>query len=218
MLEVARRTPVRGPTFIRLIARLAEIDVADPASTPSDRLGQWIDWTRAVALSRALDDVPPAAGPGASGTTAADADDCARTRATLAAAIADGPLPAPAGGTTAPGFGEFRKHYLARQRAMQVEAGRLRGHLRDLLAARSPGMARLAEVDVVMELVLSPKEQALLASIPDLLGTHFERLRDRAAGDAWLAAFRLDMQDVLLAELDVRFQPIEALLAALRQC
>ncbi|NVJ12466.1 DUF3348 family protein, partial [Myxococcus sp. AM001] len=33
---------------------------------------------------------------------------------------------------------------------------------------------------------------------------------------AWLDAFRKDMQSVLLAELDVRFQPIDGLLAALR--
>ncbi|MEK6298357.1 MAG: DUF3348 family protein, partial [Paraburkholderia tropica] len=33
---------------------------------------------------------------------------------------------------------------------------------------------------------------------------------------AWLDTFRKDMQSVLLAELDVRFQPVEGLIAALR--
>jgi hypothetical protein len=33
---------------------------------------------------------------------------------------------------------------------------------------------------------------------------------------AWLNVFRKDMQSVLLAELDVRLQPVEGLLAALR--
>lgn len=37
-----------------------------------------------------------------------------------------------------------------------------------------------------------------------------------AAPLAWLDAFRKDVQSVLLAELDVRFQPVEGLLAALR--
>jgi hypothetical protein len=36
------------------------------------------------------------------------------------------------------------------------------------------------------------------------------------APGAWLDAFRKDMQSVLLAELDVRLQPVEGLLAALR--
>jgi len=39
-----------------------------------------------------------------------------------------------------------------------------------------------------------------------------------AAPGAWLDAFRKDVQSVLLAELDVRFQPVEGLLAALRAC
>ncbi|WP_128596424.1 DUF3348 family protein, partial [Paraburkholderia kirstenboschensis] len=36
------------------------------------------------------------------------------------------------------------------------------------------------------------------------------------AHGAWLDVFRKDMQSVLLAELDVRLQPVEGLLAALR--
>src|SRR5690606_29791057 len=100
----------------------------------------------------------------------------------------------------------------------------LRGRLRDRLTARSADMARLAEVDAVMEMVLSPREHALLASVPELLSAHFDRLRPPPDSDpspdngttapatnAWLAVFRRDMQSVLLAELDVRFQPIEGL-------
>jgi hypothetical protein len=78
-------------------------------------------------------------------------------------------------------------------------------------------MARLAEVDAVMEAALTPREHTLLAKAPEVLGQRFERLR--AAGHAsptWLDGFRRDMQNVLLAELDLRFQPVDALLAALR--
>ena len=101
-----------------------------------------------------------------------------------------------------------------------------------MLAQKSPDMSRLAEVDAVMELTLSPREQTLLAAVPKLLGEHFERLQQagqdslagtQLSGDTpmampgeWLRVFRNDMQSVLLAELDVRFQPIEGLLAALR--
>ena len=73
-----------------------------------------------------------------------------------------------------------------------------------------------------MEQALSPREQALLGAVPTLLGEHFERLRaaaesspDRVRGD-WLPRFHHDIQSVLRAELDVRFHPIEGLLAALR--
>jgi hypothetical protein len=78
-------------------------------------------------------------------------------------------------------------------------------------------MARLAEVDAVMEAALTPREHALLAKVPELLGQRFERLRTAVhASPAWLDGFRRDMQSVLLAELDLRFQPVDALLAALR--
>jgi hypothetical protein len=79
-------------------------------------------------------------------------------------------------------------------------------------------MAKLAMVDTVMERVVGVREQSLLASVPALLETHFERLRQapEQAPGAWLAQFRKDMQAVLLAELDIRFEPVEGLLAALR--
>ena len=107
----------------------------------------------------------------------------------------------------------------------------MRGKLRDRLAGASAEMARLAVLDASMEIALSPREHELLAAAPRLLGAHFERLRRNAesadgaqgaelpsgeASAAWLDVFRKDMQSVLLAELDVRFQPVEGLLAALR--
>jgi hypothetical protein len=119
-------------------------------------------------------------------------------------------------------YAPLRQRYIALQRKIQATTGSLRGNLRDMLAQASPGMARLAEVDAVMELALSPREQSLLGKLPTLLGEYFDGLRQRAQvasaepSAAWLDVFRKDMQSVLLAELDVRFQPVEGLLAALR--
>jgi len=126
----------------------------------------------------------------------------------------------------------FRQIYLSMQQTMETGIGNLRGRLRAKLAARTPDMSRLAEVDAVMERALSPRERSLLATVPGLLGGHFERLlkADREtradaqaledaseiAPGAWLTVFRKDMRSVLLAELDLRFQPVEGLLAALR--
>lgn len=146
---------------------------------------------------------------------------CARARSSQVQAIAGDRDVGPAG--AAADYTVFRQRYLTRQRAMMAATGNLRGRLRDMLAQRSADMARLAEVDAVMELALSPREQQLLATVPTLLGEHFERLRQaertamgEATSGAWLDVFRNDMQSVLLAELDVRFQPVEGLLAALR--
>lgn len=221
-MQAPQRTTVRGPTFIRLLARLTDVDA--PQSNPSlaDRLSQWLDWTHAIALSTALDGAPPGDAPASGGD---EEDECARVRATLTQAIANAPELAASSADAADeaiDYDLFRKRYLALQRSMQAATGRLRGRLRDQLGAQPGAHARLAAVDAVMELALSPREQALLAAIPTLLGTHFERLRRSAPDDAagspgvWLDGFRQDVRQVLLAELDVRFQPVEGLLAALR--
>jgi hypothetical protein len=226
MVQALPRPTVRGPTFIRLLARLTDADVPASRQSLPDRLSQWLDWKHALALSTALDGRPSPDGL-AAGSVGEEESECARLRASLAQAIADDPLLAEAGAGEAVAdadFAAFRQRYLHLQRRMQSATGHLRGRLREMLARQSVELARLAEVDSVMELSLSPREQMLLAAVPALLGERFERLRRGAQADtgeeaesaAWLDVFRKDMQSVLLAELDVRFQPVEGLLAALR--
>ena len=226
ILEAPQRTSVRGPTFIRLLARLTDADVPPPPASLPDRLSQWIDWTRAVALSRALGGTLPVLDGNAPAFDSEEYAACQRTRAGLTNTITLATSNTPGAMLHAPApvdFSTFRQHYLAMQRAMQSATGKLRGQLRDRLASTSADMARLAEVDAMMEGVLSPREHRLLAAVPALLGQHFERLQQVTQGhatatrtEAWLELFRRDMQGVLLAELDVRFLPIEGLLAALR--
>ena len=229
MAQMAQRAAVRGPTFIRLLARLTDVGVPPSRQSLPDRLSQWLDWTHAIALSTALDGKAGAAadGPAFDDTEAAE---CARLRAALADAITSDPaLTGAESSVQGADYAVFRRRYQTHQRAMQATAGKLRGRLRDRLVQQGDTAARLGAVDAVMEAVLSPREHSLLARIPTLLGERFERLHqaelnhladasssDQAAPNAWLDLFRRDMQSVLLAELDVRFQPIEALLAALR--
>jgi hypothetical protein len=215
-----QRTSVRGPTFIRLLSRLTDVDTARSNIALPDRLSQWLDWTHALALSAALDGAAATLPDEASRPLADEAAECARVRQALGSAIT-GARELVASGSDKGGladFAPFRQRYLVLQRSMQAQTGQLRGHLRDRVAAVSVDMARLAGVDAVMEAALSPREQSLLGQVPGVLGRHFDRLRSAAQADGsatWLDAFRKDMQSVLLAELDVRFQPVDALLAAL---
>ena len=236
MAKASERAPVLGPAFIRLLARFNDEGTSPAAPAVPERLAQWFDWNRAITLSKALDNLPPEAEPGAAYDPAQDAE-YANVRTRLMEAIqADIDLspprnPAPADAELPPGFAPYRQHYLNQQRAMQTVSGRLRGRLRDMLARQSPAKARLAEVDAVMEATLSPREHSLLSHVPVLLGLHYQRLltaaahdpADAAASDStvaptgpWLVTFRQDLRIALLAELDVRFHPIDGLLAALR--
>ncbi len=231
MGTVQQRAPVPGPAFIRQLARLVHVDLPSTSPPLAERLSHWIDWNRAVTLSRALDGRLADTGPLVSGAIEAECDACARARAALVDRITGFRLPevpgegaqsGEAGSGASIDFAVFRQHVLDMQRAMQTATGRLRGRLRDLLPSRSAELARLAEVDAVMEMTLSPREHALLGRVPAWLEAHFLSLQRAAASatapphDGWLDTFRRDMQDLLLAELDVRFQPIEGLLAALR--
>ena len=230
MTSVSPPAPLAGPVFVRLLARVAGAGARAGDGPPlAATLAQWIDWPRAVTLSGALDERLDAPADGPRFDAAEDAA-CLQLRAQLREAIANDPQLAIVGADAARAgdvadFAPLRSCYLAHQRAMLTATGRLRGRLRDMLAARAP-LARVGEVDAAMEQVLAPREHALLAAVPDLLAAHFERMREAApappasapgpAPHAWLDRFRLDMRELLLAEFDLRFSPVDALLAALR--
>ncbi len=238
MVQAPKRATFSGPTLVRLLARLTDLDVPEARQSLSDRLSQWLHWTDAIALSTALSGNPPATPSGGRVFDSDEETECARVRASLAKAIVGdsglasarrhGSAQAPPHGSTMDAALEYsilRQRHLSMQQAMETRIGDLRARLRVMLAARTPGMARLAEVDAVMEQALGARERNLLAAVPALLGAHFERLRQAGlassdtlavAPGAWLDVFCKDMQSVLLAELDLRFQPVEGLLAALR--
>jgi hypothetical protein len=214
------------------LTRLTDVDVPESRQSLSDRLSQWLGWTDAIALSTALTASPPAAAPGARSGGHAEEDECARVRASLAKAIAgDSAFSVKrrnGAQETSVDYAFFRQRCLSLQQTMETSIGTLRARLRAMLATRTPAMTRLAMVDAVMEQSLSARERNLFATVPVLLGGHFERLRQAgqatlAANDAqddtpgaWLDVFRKDLRSVLLAELEIRFQPVEGLLAALQ--
>lgn len=246
MVQVSRRAGITDSALIRLLARLTDIVVTDSKQSVSHRLSPWFSWTDAIALSAALDGGPATAQSSARSSASAEEAECVRVRAALVKAIAeDGTstaetarghrhAPARSAATIATaGFSPHRQRYLARQQAMEESIGPLRSRLRARLAARSPSMARLAAVDAVMEQALGAHEQRLLSTVPALLEKRFERLRQthqamqgdaqapappdsEVQPEAWLDRFCKDMQSVSLAELDIRLQPVEGLLEALR--
>ncbi len=221
MVEAVPRASVPGPTLARLLARLRDTDVSPSPPPLAERLSHWIDWPSAVVLANALD-APPAMAEDPAFDSAVE-EDCAKARATLQAkidALREWTPPPPKPRTEpVSDAAACHRRYLELQRDMLAATGRLRGKLRDMLAAT--GLARLAEVDAVMERVLSPREHALLAQAPALLHSRFERSHDADGAApvdaaAQLDAMRRDMQALLQAELELRFQPVEGLLAALR--
>lgn len=210
-----------------------------PAADFAEGLAAWLGALDAVRLREALQAIgPPApANPGAApaGGTAALVQALQRVRKTLAdGIIADGPgLPAAAlaASDNSPDYGPYRRRHLEHQRRMESRIGALRGQVREALTAATPRLAQLAALDAAMAQAFAEREQRLLATLPALLERRFEHLRDAhrgalqgevpaddpAAGrrpGGWPDAFERAWQQVLLAELELRLQPVAGMIEA----
>lgn len=121
-------------------------------------------------------------------------------------------------------FAPLRQRYLDQQRNMDLMLGPLRANLREALSSASPPLRQLAVLDAVWEQMLEPHERKLLPTLPGFLERRFQQLRKEHAQDdpatwrqpgGWLDAFGRMLQEVLLAELDARLQPVMGLVEAL---
>jgi hypothetical protein len=128
-------------------------------------------------------------------------------------------------------FTPYRRFYESHQRDIALSIQPLRVNLRESLANASPQLKKLAELDAALETILSEREDKLLLTVPILLKKHFEQLfkahqqtlLDSQQADqpntwikagGWLAQFYQDMQTLLLAEFELRLQPVLGLMEA----
>ena len=125
----------------------------------------------------------------------------------------------------------YRRLHFAHQREMDLAVRPLRTLVREALSRASPALRQLASLDATLDRILSDRERTLLSTVPSLLEKRFGQLLkahqqaltesgqvDDAAvwmqPGGWLAGFGKEWQAVLLAELDVRLQPIVGLIEA----
>lgn len=244
MARGSPRTSFDSSRLIRALSDLVSTDAAPTRQSFADRLGQWLDFADAIALFSALNGSTDAAGCPTAAEHPALGDEFARVRGALLDSInTDGlltpgkariRLPAPAWHASTPGAADYlpyHRYYLAHQRDMGAAIAPLRASVRAGLAQRSPALRQLAALDGVLDQALAPRERSLLANVPQLLGRRFEQLHQahRSAlstpddparwlqPGAWLHTFCQDMRAVLLAELELRLQPVAGLLDALNE-
>jgi len=174
------------------------------------------------------------------------ADDLQRVRGVLAKAISQDPLVLAGlkpDDTEDPGYGPFHQRHIELQRQMGQMVGALRDHVRQSVARVSPRLRQLAVLDASLEELMAAREQALLPTTALLLERRFSQLRaahrqvneiteEAGALDShvrsrssrgndggrpgWLASFATDWRNALLAELDLRLEPVAGLVDALR--
>lgn len=204
-----------------------------PRQDVAERLGQWLNVKEAIALHTAQGAVA-AAGAAAAGrarsVTAAAAEtlhttlqaELQRVRSVLAQSILTRDTahqPDPNDLDTE--FAFFHQRLIDQQRRMELSVDALRGHVRQRLAQSTPAHAQLAVLDQQMEQLFGGREQRLLSGLPTFLRARYQALRRQAAAAdtpqdlAWLRGFEAEFEQLLLAELDLRLQPVTGLIEAL---
>jgi hypothetical protein len=104
---------------------------------------------------------------------------------------------------------------------MEISVDALREHVRQQLAQSTPEMAQLAATDAVMDGLFGLREERLLATVPTFLKARFVAMRQQAAAAEpsddmqWLNRFAAEFEQILLAELDLRLQPVMGLIESL---
>jgi hypothetical protein len=179
----------------------------------AERLSLWVnafDAIRLQAVHQAIQSSEPVRASAAASPQARSlAEHFQQVRTALASAIAQD-LPDAAEAAEA-GYAPYQRRHLELQRRMELMTGPLREHVRHALARASTRMRQLAVLDAALEQVLAPREQALLASVAARLQARFEQRRQDGALDGFIN----DWRQALLAELDLRLEPVAGLVDAL---
>lgn len=242
------RSHFNSSALVRLLSELAQVDGPQSQQDFAQRLGAWVDVAGAITLHAAQS--PHAAQALATPSGAPHAACLAiqqryqLVRSSLEQSFTGQAVPAlglkavklPVADADTPqeegaAYAQYHQHYLAHQRAMDLNVGPLRAQARQALLTASPSLRQLAALDAALEQALGAHERKLLASVPALLEKRFTHLRQMhrqtlahtAQADnpalwmqagGWLAVFCQDMQSVLRAELEVRLQPVVGLIEA----
>ncbi len=218
--------------LVRLLGEAALVEVDASRQDSAERLSLWLNAFDAIKLHAAQQSIGAVAQARPSQARAAGAsaveEEFHRVRTALEKAIAaNGPSPAH-GKQAKPAhlhaeavveadadYAPYRQRYQDQQRQMELRIGPLRDFVRQALSKASPGLRQLAALDAAWEELLGAREQRLLATVPALLERRFEHLRKTRQPGVWLEAFGRELQAVLLAELELRLQPVAGLVEAL---
>jgi hypothetical protein len=222
--------------LVRLLSDLASVEVDASRQDLSERLGEWLGVFDAITLHAAhqsihtVDEKKPS-DPLLARPFALE-EEFHRVRTALVKAITASGGASPASGKqvrnpvsqpeaaaeTDAGYAPYHQRYLDQQRHMALRIDALRAHVRQAISKVSPQLGQLATFDAVMDKSLGGREQKLLSTVPVLLERRFEHLRKthQLGLDAAQQqdVFGKEMQEVLLAELEVRLQPVVGLIEA----
>ena len=231
--------------LVRLLGQWTPVDASAGGSAAgldfAERWSLWLNTFDAIGLQsahqaiRAQAAAPAPARPARATGAATLGEDLERVRGTLSRAIAQDPLQLEGYGdddVAEAGFGPFQQRHLVLQRQMEQMVTPLRDHVRQVLAQAGAKLRQLATLDAALEQAFARHQQQFLPATVSLLQRRHEELRQahrqaleaegrdddpsrwRKAG-GWLDAFGQDWRQALLAELDLRLQPVTGMVEAM---
>ena len=249
------RSTFGSSTLVRLLGDWTPAPAEPSGPDVAERLSLWVNAFDAIRLQAAHQAIAAVRAPApahAGGPRAQSlAQDVERVRSVLVRAIAQEPAPVvetartpadlrrlaraaahPDEVSADASYAPWRQRHLELQRQMELMIPPLREHLRQALSHGPVRMRRLAALDAVLEQVLGPREQKLLAGIAQrmearfaqLLAEHLRAVQESGEDDppaawrgsgGWLQRFAAEWRQLLAAELDLRLQAATGLVEAL---
>lgn len=211
-----RSSPVSS-TLVRLLGRWTPTAGEADGPDVAERLSLWVSAFDAIGLQAAHQSIRTVqtalpgkrSDPRPAGADALTAE-LQRVRTTLARAVTQD---MPGAAEAEAGYAPYQQRHLELQRRMALAIAPLRDHVRHTLSRVSPGMRQLAALDAMLEQVVGPREQQLLQTVPAFLQRRYEQRRREDAD--WQESFGKDWRESLLAEVDLRLEPVAGLIEAL---
>jgi Protein of unknown function (DUF3348) len=122
----------------------------------------------------------------------------------------------------------YAKFYRAQQSDMSAKVQGLRVHVRDVLQAFSPSLAKLVELDKALDESLSVETRKFLTVVPKLLARHYVQSYETPVGisgdmfsstdvETTTAEFLSSLKLLLKSELEMRLQLVLGLIEALNE-
>ncbi len=126
----------------------------------------------------------------------------------------------------------YRKFYMSRQSGIDIKVQHLRSDIRESISGLSPALAQLARIDQALFESLSEASSEIFVVVPKILGKRFSHLLNTHRPElpenpevtdlepwmkpgGWISGFCIEMQELLLAELELRLQPIVGMIESL---
>lgn len=227
-----RTAPVQIRSRNCLIQRLSDARVpVDENNLPclGERLGRLFGLGDTMALDAATAYRSRQPGTHNAGTLEQLCQELVRARRALIDQIADYGEAAPEDddGTRDPE--QLLNHYRVQQRKLAATSRQLRDKVRRAMKAQSQSLARLAELDSVFDHTMASYTSQCFAHIPNALEQQLQGLQtssqtlsehsqERSSdSDIWPYCHYEEARNLLLAELEVRLEPVLGLLEAFHQ-